>query len=71
LSAAPASPADLIAACKGIPLKDYLESIEIALIDAALKEAGGIGAHAAEKLQIRRTTLSEKMKRYGIALEAS
>lgn len=66
-----ATPADLIAACNGMPLKDYLESIEIALIDAALKEAGGIVAHAAEKLQIRRTTLSEKMKRFGIALETT
>jgi len=63
------SPVDILAACKGMPLKDYLESIEVALIDAALREAGGIVAHAAEKLQIRRTTLSEKMKRYGIALD--
>ena len=63
-----ASPADVVAACNGMPLKDYLESIEIALIDAALKDSGGIVAHAADKLQIRRTTLSEKMKRYGIAL---
>jgi len=62
-------PADILAACNGMPLKDYLESIEIALIDAALREAGGIVAHAAERLQIRRTTLSEKMKRYGIALD--
>ncbi len=37
--------------------------------DAALREASGIVAHAAERLQIRRTTLSEKMKRYGIALD--
>ena len=64
-------PGDIIAACNGMPLKDYLESIEIALIDAALSEAGGIVAHAAERLQIRRTTLSEKMKRYGIALDCS
>ena len=63
------SPADVLATCKGMPLKEYLESIEIALIDAALKQAGGIVAHAAETLQIRRTTLSEKMKRYGIGLD--
>ncbi|MEE4185489.1 MAG: sigma-54 dependent transcriptional regulator [Gammaproteobacteria bacterium] len=60
---------DLIAACRGMPMKDYLESIEVALIDAALRDAGGIVAHAAERLQIRRTTLSEKMKRYGIGLD--
>jgi len=60
---------DLIAACRGMPMKDYLESIEVALIDAALRDAGGIVAHAAERLQIRRTTLSEKMKRFGIAID--
>lgn len=60
---------DVVSACNGMPMKDYLESIEIALIDAALRDAGGIVARAAEKLQIRRTTLSEKMKRYGIALD--
>ncbi|NND55239.1 MAG: sigma-54-dependent Fis family transcriptional regulator [Gammaproteobacteria bacterium] len=69
IPAANGAPADILAACKGMPLKDYLESIEIALIDAALREARGIVAHAAERLQIRRTTLSEKMKRYGIALD--
>jgi sigma-54 specific flagellar transcriptional regulator A len=68
---APSGPIDIMAACNGMPLKDYLESIEIALIDAALTEAGGIVAHAAERLQIRRTTLSEKMKRYGIALDCT
>jgi sigma-54 specific flagellar transcriptional regulator A len=62
-------PVDVTAACNGLPLKDYLESVEIALIDAALRQSGGIVAHAAEKLQIRRTTLSEKMKRYGISLD--
>ncbi len=65
------APRDVIAACNGMSLKEYLESIEIALIDAALAEAGGIVAHAAERLQIRRTTLSEKMKRFGIALDCS
>jgi len=64
------SPEDVLAACNGMPVKEYLESIEIALIDAALKQAGGIVAHAAETLQIRRTTLSEKMKRYGIELDS-
>ncbi len=71
IASANGSPEALIAACNGRSLKEYLESIEIALIDAALQETGGIVAHAAEKLQIRRTTLSEKMKRYGIALDNS
>lgn len=50
----------------GLPLKEYLEKIEIALIRRALHDADGVVAHAADRLQIRRTTLAEKMKRYGI-----
>jgi sigma-54 specific flagellar transcriptional regulator A len=59
-------PQDLELPEEGLPLKDYLEQIEVALIRRALHEAGGVIAHAAEKLQVRRTTLAEKMKRYGI-----
>jgi sigma-54 specific flagellar transcriptional regulator A len=55
---------------EGIPLKAYLENIEVALIRRALHEANGVVAHAAERLQIRRTTLAEKMKRYSIKAEA-
>ncbi len=43
-----------------------LDDGERALIRRALHEANGVVAHAAEKLQVRRTTLAEKMKRYGI-----
>jgi len=50
-----------------VPLKSYLENIEIALIRRALRENNGVIAHAARYLQIRRTTLAEKMKRYGIS----
>ena len=32
----------------------------------SLHDANGVVAHAAEKLQVRRTTLAEKMKRYGM-----
>jgi sigma-54 specific flagellar transcriptional regulator A len=49
-----------------IPLKRYIENIEIALIRRALRETNGVTAHAARHLQLRRTTLAEKMKRYGI-----
>jgi len=59
-------PQDLELPEAGLPLKDYLEQIEVALIRRALHEAGGVIAHAAEKLKVRRTTLAEKMKRYGI-----
>ncbi|MBM4197542.1 MAG: sigma-54-dependent Fis family transcriptional regulator [Gammaproteobacteria bacterium] len=52
-----------------VPLKAYIENIEISLIRRALIDTQGVVAHAAQKLKIRRTTLAEKMKRYGIHAE--
>lgn len=51
---------------RGINLKEYLEQQEQALIEQALNSCEGIVARAAEKLQVRRTTLVEKMRKYGI-----
>ena len=59
-------PQDIEFPAAGLPLKDYLEQIEVSLIRRALHDAGGVIAHAAGKLQVRRTTLAEKMKRYNI-----
>ena len=59
-------PQDIEFPADGLPLKDYLEQIEVSLIRRALHDAGGVIAHAAGKLQVRRTTLAEKMKRYNI-----
>ncbi len=59
-------PQDFELPAEGVPLKTYLENIEIALIRRALHEANGVTAQAARQLQIGRTTLAEKMKRYGI-----
>lgn len=50
----------------GIDLKSHLETIEKALIEQALSRCEGVVARAAEMLQIRRTTLVEKMRKYGI-----
>ena len=50
----------------GIDLKDYLGNLERQLIQQALDEAGGVVARAAEKLRIRRTTLVEKVRKYGL-----
>jgi sigma-54 specific flagellar transcriptional regulator A len=47
-------------------LKDYLEKVEVSLIRRALDDADGVVADAARRLQIGRTTLSEKIKRYKI-----
>lgn len=52
---------------EGIDLKEHMGEIELALIQQALKEADGVVAHAAKRLQMRRTTLVEKMRKYGLA----
>ncbi|NVK43061.1 MAG: sigma-54-dependent Fis family transcriptional regulator [Oceanospirillaceae bacterium] len=51
----------------GIDLKAHLETLEQALIDEALETCDGIVARAADLLRIRRTTLVEKMRKYGIS----
>ncbi|MNN80626.1 Bacterial regulatory protein, Fis family [compost metagenome] len=50
----------------GLDLKDYLNSLERSLIQQALDDAGGVVARAAEHLRVRRTTLVEKMRKYGM-----
>lgn len=52
---------------EGLDLKDYLGSLEQGLIQQALDDANGIVARAAERLRIRRTTLVEKMRKYGMS----
>ncbi|MBU0499021.1 MAG: sigma 54-interacting transcriptional regulator [Gammaproteobacteria bacterium] len=47
-------------------LKNYLGGIELNLIKEALQEAEGVVAHAARRLNMRRTTLVEKLKKYGL-----
>ncbi|MFZ3182959.1 MAG: sigma-54-dependent Fis family transcriptional regulator [Pseudomonadales bacterium RIFCSPLOWO2_12_59_9] len=51
---------------EGLDLKDYLGNLEQGLIQQALDDAGGVVARAAERLRIRRTTLVEKMRKYGM-----
>ena len=51
---------------EGIDMKAYLEGIEQVLIEQALDTTNNVVARAADKLQIRRTTLVEKMRKYGI-----
>lgn len=50
----------------GLDLKEYLNQIEQSLIQQALDDAAGVVARAAERLRVRRTTLVEKMRKYGI-----
>ncbi len=51
---------------EGIDLKAYLADVEQSLIRQALEESDGVVAHAAKKLQMRRTTLVEKLRKYGM-----
>ena len=48
-------------------LRSYLQDVERDLIGQALAQAGGVVAHAARLLKLRRTTLVEKITRYGLA----
>lgn len=50
-----------------INLKEHLVKTELALISQALTDADWIVAHAALSLNMRRTTLVEKMRKYGLA----
>ncbi|MDP0588684.1 MAG: sigma-54 dependent transcriptional regulator [Candidatus Endonucleobacter bathymodioli] len=50
----------------GLNLKDFLTRLEISLIQQALSDCKNVVARAADKLQIRRTTLVEKMRKYGL-----
>jgi sigma-54 dependent transcriptional regulator, flagellar regulatory protein len=51
---------------EGLDLKEYLGGLEQTLIQQALDECAGVVARAAERLRIRRTTLVEKMRKYGL-----
>jgi sigma-54 specific flagellar transcriptional regulator A len=54
---------------EGLDLKEHLANLEYLLIKQALDEAAGVVAHAAQRLKMRRTTLVEKMRKYGIQRE--
>ncbi len=51
---------------EGIDLKMHLANMEQSLIRQALEESNGVVAHAAKKLKMRRTTLVEKLRKYGL-----
>ncbi|MFA7388348.1 MAG: sigma-54 dependent transcriptional regulator [Thiohalobacteraceae bacterium] len=50
----------------GIDLKEHLSHLELTFIKQALDDAGGVVAHAAKRLGMRRTTLVEKLRKYGL-----
>jgi len=54
---------------EGLDLKEYLNDLETSLIRQALDRADGVVAEAARHLGMRRTTLVEKIRKYGIQRE--
>ena len=64
-----AEPSDPLLPQQGIDLRAYLERIERSLIEQALAASGHVIAHAAAKLGLRRTTLVEKIRKYGLRAE--
>ncbi|CAD6878798.1 Flagellar regulatory protein FleQ [Methylomonas albis] len=52
---------------QGIDLKEYLTDLENELIRQALEECNGVVAHAAKLLNMRRTTLVEKLRKSDVA----
>lgn len=50
----------------GLDLKEHLSNLECHLIQQALEECNGVVAHAANLLRMRRTTLVEKLRKYGL-----
>ena len=55
---------------EGVNLKEMVSNIEISMIRQALQQSNGVVAKASEVLGLRRTTLVEKMKKYGISAQA-
>jgi two-component system, NtrC family, C4-dicarboxylate transport response regulator DctD len=51
------------------PLKERTEQFERAVIAQTLEQCGGAVAVAADRLQLGKATLYEKIKRYGIAVK--
>ena len=51
---------------EGIDLRDHLARIEVALIREALARTDGVVAHAAQMLNVSRTTLIDKLRRHGM-----
>ncbi len=55
---------------KGFDMKKYLQDLEMHFINEALHRSHGVVQHAANLLQIRRTTLVEKMRKYNITRDS-
>ena len=54
-----------------IDLKDLIERVEQERIQSALEAAQGVISEAARLLTLKRTTLIEKMRKYGVGTQAA
>ncbi len=61
-----ALPRDLKLPLNGVDLREYISHLETTLIQQSLDYNNGVVARAAEQLHLRRTTLVEKMRKYGM-----
>ncbi len=62
----PREPTDTQLPKEGLDLKGHLGNVEFTLIKQALGESDYVVSRAAELLKVRRTTLVEKIRKYGI-----
>jgi sigma-54 specific flagellar transcriptional regulator A len=56
---------------EGLDLRAHLLSIERRLVEQALERSNGTVAHAARLLNLRRTTLVEKLRKLGMAADTA
>lgn len=61
-----ADPTTVMLPPEGIDIKEFLAELEINLIEQALQSTDYVVARAAEALNLRRTTLVEKMRKYNL-----
>ena len=61
-----ADPTTMMLPPEGIDLKEFLAELEVNLIEQALQSTDYVVARAAEQLNLRRTTLVEKMRKYNL-----
>ncbi|MES2719414.1 MAG: sigma-54 dependent transcriptional regulator [Pseudomonadota bacterium] len=62
----PRQEAPTLLAGEGMDLKQYLQDLEVNYINEALRQVGGVVSQAAKLLGLQRTTLVEKMKKFGL-----
>lgn len=55
---------------EGLNLKEYLAKLEVSMIEQALSKNDWVVARSAELLEMRRTTLVEKMRKYNLQKES-